>query len=334
MKNILNEHPIFGSIVFQQKETFSKNLNSEEIFELQRKVFPTSYQQDFRNNENFQGFKIFDLQKKYLGISFITDSKENDQWNRPLIRADIALFTRELFNLIGRDILSIKNYLINCRQKQLEPKEMANNFTSHQIYQNSILVIPEKFEQMVNSLWKEYSSNPEFFYDVVSNALVKEKIVLDGEDSNISPVLQLLFLVLPFSRLTSISLSSICTNPLDVNSENIIISNQFSGGLLSKLVMSGPCIIDTNTKTIKHGQKTRIGELIVNSFFDDTWYTFDRLEQYRILLDMIESYFDRRTVDVTDTNEKILAMRNTINAIYDFKRNLESGLQMSNNTSL
>ncbi len=231
------DFPFFGTIVFQKREELSERLDQRVLSELRNEVFPRLMPVNFRSREGFGGFKIFGFASRYVVLSYISDSRENDRWNRPLQRADFAMFDNTTFAERGREAMSLLSHLRACRESGMTPLEVSRTFrlNAGESRIHSTFCSNDyphtAFDQLTPRLRTKFSKNRDFLPQILNAFSTCEKILVNGtEPSTISDIIGFLLQGLPYQRIMSLALTDLCTDPMNENGENcVFVMNKRSG---------------------------------------------------------------------------------------------------------
>ena len=303
----------FATVIFQGRVEASRHISDIEATELKSEIMPRFAPLDFRQKERFGGLKVFPMNNRRIAIAYITDSKEDDQWGRPQLRADAAIFDERRFNESGRDVLMVRDFLAKSVKDNSPPGEMLNRFPKLDRFESSSSEQSDAYHSaLVDYFVNLQRIRLEFLTDVISTFLSCEKIVLYApNDSVLQEVVKFVFLVLPFRSLSALTFSEICQNPLDERSEKVVISEVPLEGI--KLVKkSQPSIVDFASKTVTNGDSLEIAKWIVMGILADEWYTLDKVEQYEIVRHCITELLDKGNVPSIGVSNRLTEMKATV----------------------
>ena len=301
-----------GYVQYQESlkglESISEGIRRNLLYE----AFPRYIPIDFANQPGFKGLKSFSYEKEILFISRFFYRGMKDEWGRPLLEAYIVAIHRDEFQKYFRDIGLIVNLLdLMAEQEALDKEKFLAMLES-----KSFFIDSERFSDFIDLLRK---IEPVFSSQVLGSIIDKRELIIPA-DSNSKSLIKVIFGFLPKAVLYSISISSICTNPLADDRENVIIT-PIEIGKTKKPV------VDFKSKTVWNGTKNELIHFIIEELIENAWFGFSPIELFNFLIDYLDLAGTGKILDPTEISEKLDAMKKTLlkaDRLYNLlKRNLK-----------
>jgi len=301
-----------GYVKFQEIVEGFDFLPEGERRKLLYEVFPRYVPLDYAYQTNFNGFKTFNFNGQVLFISRFFFRGEKDQWGRPVLEACIAAINFDEFNKFFRDI----ELVISCLDQIAAEKTFEEKMLLITLHEKSFFSFKERFTELINLIKK---FKPDFLSWILGTIIDKKELIIPPQEYSYS-VMKLIFAFLPKTLLFNVSTSSICTNPIADDRENIVVSTVTVERTKSPT-------IDFEERRVRNGTKNELIYFILDELVQNSWFNYSQIELFNFLIDYLDHTATGKIIEPTKLSEKLNAMKKTLNKTEELYRLLKKNLR-------
>lgn len=292
---------ILARVFYQRGIESTTPLKREQMNDLQILSFP----KEKIKGDRFR--KIFPFGNQ---IALATEN-QSPKWKVPT--ADLALIGLNVFNKMGRDVFAIFNFMDQIADKDFL-QISANDFTSSPKINNSIISSESSFRNFLEKV--QDSLGIQLITEIFGAFIFSGKLSITPKDHKyIQDALTAVYLLLPISKISSTTLviyEDVLNHiyKFDSLQTDDEFRNKRTTGIFGK--ESTPSVnLDENKIIGKY--KSEFIELLVAELFNEPWYDFTKLEQYRTLIEILELLSkDSNFTDIYDRFDKLRRLQSTV----------------------
>ncbi len=299
----------FAYVDYQESVVTSTPLEPKIENSLKIRSFPSYPRMDYSELPNYEGLKIFGIADT-ICISYFLYMGEKDELARPLLSARVAIIPTTKFDLYGRDVIAVRDFLKVSRDT-FPLKEDFFYF----IENNSFILDNKKFKETIQKF------DLKFLINSISCLITHDKVSIYYLDTSIAEsFIRVVYSILPLRILKERSFSTECEVTGSPYAENYVMIPMKEKKRLFPNIFDKKndkrVEINLEKKKSHHGKYTQIINAVVSELaYGEDWYTISWKEKYQILVTFLDKIISGERVRIVTLSEKLSKMSNTIERI-------------------
>lgn len=300
-------------IIHRESVDQSENVDSRFNQTLKLHAFPIHFPQRFYMIPNFYGIKVASLDEEKSFVSFFYYGGKTDDWNQPVFEAWVVVFDKELYDLLFRDLIAIKDYFKSGRT--FSASALKSKLIGYM--QNKSATLNDAVFRILQGAAK--ITDPGFLTEAISTVLVNKRVTfLGGTLDLVEHLFRIITLFMPTKIILSRSISTVCTKPEEENREDIVLTQLSESSTFVKIKEPQ---INLEKYKIKSGSSLKIIESFVNEvIFGEEWFGFSEREKFLALLKVLNDILDRKFTSIIDSSSRLKLMKKTLDSVSELEK--------------